>query len=117
MEERELSTEQQREKDAIVKEFLEFIDREQGEVTRDIDSVGLKSEEWYVGITGDIINRLYVDHCVIKSDPHHYKKASSADVARGVEGAFLDYGLEGGGGGDETTDTVYIYKRAKHTNP
>ena len=54
-----------------------------------------------------------------KGDWWIYRQASSSEVAREIESYFVDtLGTDGApGGGDETTDMVYAYKKAAHTNP
>ena len=75
---------------------------------------------WYVGISKDAKDRLFNDHSVReKKDNWIYRSASSSQTAREVEDYFVNtLGTDGGtGGGDETSDMVYAYKKAKHTNP
>ena len=75
---------------------------------------------WYVGISQDARDRLFRGHNVMeKGDWWIYRQASSSEVAREIESYFVDtLGTDGApGGGDETTDMVYAYKKAAHTNP
>jgi len=75
---------------------------------------------WYVGISNDARTRLFNGHRVRENgDWWIYSKASSSQVAREVEDYFVNtLGTDGGiGGGDQTSDVVYAYKKAAHTNP
>jgi hypothetical protein len=69
-------------------------------------------EDWYVGITKDIEERLFTFHNVNKdSGAWIWRRASSSDIAREIESYFLELGADGGpGGGDDDTDIVYAYK-------
>mgnify|MGYP001573675134 CR=1 FL=1 len=75
--------------------------------------------DWYVGITSDINQRLFTDHDVRENgDAWIHAPADTNNVARSVEKYFLDLGCDGGtGGGDYTSKTVYTYKKNSHTNP
>lgn len=74
--------------------------------------------EWYVGITSDPDQRLFVDHNVNKVDTWIHAPADSNDGAREVEEYFLNLGCDGGsGGGDKTSKVVYAYRKNAHTNP
>lgn len=75
---------------------------------------------WYVGISNDARYRLFNEHKVReKGDWWIYKQAASSQIAREIELFFTSIrGTDGGtGGGDETTDMVYAYKKAAHTEP
>ena len=75
---------------------------------------------WYVGIAQDAERRLFLDHKVNKNnDAWIYRKAASSYEARQVERYFIEVlGTDGGtGGGDETSNIVYAYKKKSHTNP
>lgn len=78
---------------------------------------GGKNSDWYVGIATDARQRLFVDHSVSEtSDSWIYRQATSSEVARSVEKAYLDAGCTGGpGGGDGGTDFVYAYRKTKTT--
>lgn len=80
---------------------------------------GGNNSDWYVGIATDARQRLFDDHAVSEKDGCWiYRQATSSDVARSVEKAYLDAGCDGGpGGGDDGTDYVYAYKKARDTNP
>ena len=81
---------------------------------------GGKYSDWYVGISKDARDRLFNGHGVKeKKDVWIYSKASSSQTAREIEDYFVNtLGTDGGaGGGDETSDMVYAYKKARHTNP
>jgi hypothetical protein len=73
----------------------------------------------YVGITSDVDSRLFGDHGVSKENGQWiYRTASYHTVAREIEQHFLDAGMDGGsGGGDETSKTVYAYKKTSSTTP
>ncbi|OIR02186.1 hypothetical protein GALL_158060 [mine drainage metagenome] len=73
--------------------------------------------DWYVGIATDPKQRLFNDHNVSeKNDSWIYRRATSSDVARSVEKAYLDAGCTGGpGGGDDHTDYVYAYRKTRST--
>ena len=77
-----------------------------------ISQWGSDYNDWYVGITKDIKERLFNFHNVKKeSDAWIYRTASSSEIAREIESFFLDLGADGGsGGGDDDTDIVYAYK-------
>lgn len=75
---------------------------------------------WYVGISQDARDRLFNAHNVKeKGDWWIHRQCSSAGVAREIEAYYINtLGTDGGtGGGDETADMVYAYKKAVHTNP
>lgn len=75
---------------------------------------------WYVGISKDAKDRLFNGHSVKeKGDMWIYRTASSSQVARDVEDNFVNTLNTDGetGGGDNTSDMVYAYKKAAHTNP
>ena len=75
---------------------------------------------WYVGVSKNAKNRLFDDHSVKeKKDVWIYRKADSSQTAREIEDYFVnDLKTDGGtGGGDKTSDMVYAYKKAKHTEP
>jgi len=75
---------------------------------------------WYVGISSDAKDRLFTEHRVrVKGDLWICDQASSSQEAREIEDYFVNtLGTEGAtGGGDYTTDMVYAYKKAPHTDP
>ncbi len=75
---------------------------------------------WYVGIASDARDRLFSDHRVKEhSDGWIHEPCSSSTVAREIEDYFVNkQGTDGGtGGGDASTDVVYAYKKAPHTDP
>ena len=69
-----------------------------------------KPSDWYVGIASDT-DRLFVDHNVPRENAWWiHRMCETAEIARAVEKAFLDWGCKGGGGGgDYTTKIVYAY--------
>ena len=95
-------------KDDIVKEFLDYMDKHGGEYA-----------DWYVGISKHAEQRLREEHKVGIFDPWIYAIANSSNAARDVEDFFInELETDGGtGGGDETSDGVYAYKKATHTVP
>ena len=75
---------------------------------------------WYVGISKDAKDRLFNAHNIReKKDAWIFRTAISSQIAREVEEYFVNtLGTDGGtGGGDNTSDMVYAYKKAAHTNP
>jgi hypothetical protein len=93
------------------------------QIIADIDtymrSVGGVNANWYAGIASDAETRLFNDHGVSKANGNWiWRRATSSTVARQVEKAYLDAGCDGGGGGgDYSTDCVYVYRKASGTNP
>lgn len=74
--------------------------------------------DWYVGITTDPRQRLFVDHCVRENgDAWVYRDCGTDTAARAVEDYFHCKGCDGGsGGGDRSTRFAYAYRKAQHTN-
>lgn len=74
--------------------------------------------DWYVGISKDARARLS-NHGVREGDWWIFCQATSSANARAVEKYFLEsVGTDGGpGGGDDSADQVYAYKKARHTRP
>ena len=68
--------------------------------------------EWYVGITSDIEQRLFGDHNVPRANHWFiYRRGGSDEVSREAEATMLEKGCQGGGGGgDESSVFVYAYK-------
>lgn len=100
----------------MAKSKQEIID----DIKSHIQNRGGEYSDWYVGISKDAKDRLFNNHCVKeKKDVWIYRKASSSEVAREIEGYFVNtLNTSGGtGGGDESSDKVYAYKKARHTNP
>ena len=76
-------------------------------------------DAWYVGISNDARYRLFNGHGVREEGDYWiYKQAGSSEIARDIESYFVyTRGTDGGtGGGDETADMVYAYKKSAHTN-
>jgi hypothetical protein len=73
--------------------------------------------DWYVGVTGDSDQRLFVEHNVKKKGGAWILfKASSSTIAREVEKYFIDQKTKGGtGGGNDDSDIVYAYKTRPYT--
>jgi len=80
---------------------------------------GGANNTWYAGITADIEKRLHGDHNVSKESSYWiWRRASSTGSARNIEEALLKDGFDGGsGGGDNTSDCVYCYKKSAITEP
>jgi hypothetical protein len=75
---------------------------------------------WYVGISKDPRDRLFSQHKVQEDgDWWIYRQAISGATARDVEEYFINtLKTDGGpGGGDQTADYVYAYKKSSHTDP
>lgn len=91
-------------------------------IIADIDAHLKKSaakyfSDFYVGITGDIEERLHGFHNVPKENHWFiYRNAISDDEARTVEKFYLEKGMKGGtGGGDSSTTIVYCYRISEIT--
>jgi len=85
-----------------------------------IKRCGGNYSNWYVGISKNARERLFVYHKVSeKKDAWIFRKTGSSDIARDVEDYFINtFGTDGEtGGGDDTSDMVYAYKKSAHTNP
>lgn len=96
-------------KQEIIDEFKAHIDREGGPY-----------DTWYVGISSDARERLLRGHKVReKGNWWIYEEANSNQAAREVEDYFVNtLGTDGGpGGGDETANMVYAYKKRSYTDP
>ena len=67
--------------------------------------------EFYIGITSDIENRLFVQHRVDREKQWRiYSPADTEDIAREVERHYLDLGMQGGAGGGRGDDSaIYVY--------
>lgn len=80
---------------------------------------GGKYPSWYVGISESPRDRLFNQHKVReKNGSWIFRWASSTDVARRIEGYFIDLGTDGApGGGDVEARAVYAYKKASYTDP
>ena len=84
-----------------------------------IQKQGGRPADWYVGITQDVAQRLFVNHKVPRKDHWFiHREALTSEAARAVEKAFLDWGCDGGtGGGDEDARFVYAYLKTSVTDP
>ena len=90
------------------------------DIKKHIQDGGGDYSAWYVDIDNNARDRLFNDHGVReKGDWSIYRRASSSQVTREIEIYFVNVlGTDGGaGGGDETTDMIYAYKKSAHTNP
>lgn len=80
-----------------------------------IDEYGGDYGEFYVGITNDAERRLG-EHRVDPDGIYTIGTARSSEVARSVEYHFHELGCVGsGGGGDDSSVEVYIYKITEDT--
>ncbi len=73
-----------------------------------------------MGISKDAKDRLFNGHNIRKKkDAWIFRTARSSQVTRDIEEYFVNtLGTDGGtGGGDNTSDMVYAYKKAAHNNP
>jgi hypothetical protein len=87
------------------------------EIAAHINKQGGPRSNWYVGITADIEQRLHSDHAVPKKNHwFSWREAFTADDARSIEQAFLEWGCSGGpGGGDHRSRFVYAYLKTAVT--
>ncbi len=89
------------------------------EILEHVRKEGGAFSTWYSGITSDIAKRVHGDHKVPMQN--HWlitRRAASANDARAIEEALLKLGFDGGpGGGDNTSDCVYCYKKTSITEP
>jgi len=69
------------------------------------------ASSWYAGIAADPRDRLFSDHNVNETNGQWAFDTCSTDTdARAVEAAMLKLGCKGGGGGgDHTTKSCYVY--------
>jgi len=90
------------------------------ELTQHMAMCGGDYKEWYVGVTHDARSRLFRQHNVIENkDAWIYRKTASEEDARHIEKHCIEtLGTDGGpGGGDNTANIVYAYRKSGHTNP
>lgn len=68
-------------------------------------------QDYYIGITNDVDERLFSYHQVDKeSDWWIHCKADTEEISREVEKCFLDKGMDGDtGGGNPNTPPLYVY--------
>lgn len=97
-----------KDKKEIISEFKIHIEKE-----------GSGYGSWYVGISKDARDRLNQHGVPEKNAWFIYRQAATSSVAREIEDYFVNsLGTDGGtGGGDETADMVYGYKKTVNTNP
>jgi hypothetical protein len=78
------------------------------EIKNYIDNEGLSYNGWYVGITGNIQERLFEYHKVGQND-WIYKQCLDTDAARRIEDYFVNQlNTQGDVGGGEA-DAVFVY--------
>ncbi len=94
--------------EVIVMDLLEFIQLEGG-----------SPRTWYVGITVNAQGKLFDEHQEhYQDDAWFYRTAASEIEARRVEEYFLEYGLDGGKGGEcPDARMVYAYRKSIRTAP
>jgi hypothetical protein len=84
-------------------------------VVTDIDAYmrqsGIPNNRWYVGITSDVQNRLFVYHRVSRPNGLWiYRQCPNEQSARTLEAAYHRAGCKGGaGGGSGDGSCVFIY--------
>jgi len=94
----------------LTKEMIEEGNGIIAEIKAHIKECGGSYSVWYVGITGDRNQRLFVDHNVKEKGGDWISyKASSSDLARAVEKYFIDNCKTKGGPGGGDDDSVYVY--------
>ena len=75
--------------------------------------------QFYVGVTSDVQNRLFGAHKVPRENHWWiYRYADTEQIARDVEKHYLDLGMQGdtgGGTGDGDVKCVYCYAIANYT--
>lgn len=85
------------------------------------ESVKEHYQDYYIGITSDVEERLFGAHKVPKDNYWWiYCPADTEEIAREVEKYFLDLGMSGGTGGgtgDGDVRIVYCYELGPETNP
>lgn len=74
-------------------------------------------QDYYVGITNDVDERLFGFHQVPKLGHWFiYCPADTDEIARNVEKYFLELGMDGGvGGGTAESKIVYCYEKSPKT--
>jgi hypothetical protein len=84
-----------------------------------IDEKGSAYSNWYAGITDDAKRRLFEEHGVSeKNGLWIYRSADNDTIARRIEEYLIKLGLDGDtGGGDESSNVVYAYKKTSMTEP
>lgn len=85
-----------------------------------ISEQGGRYRDWYVGVSKDAKERMFQQHKVKeRGDLWIYRQAVSSAVAREVVDHLVNMlGFDGEtGGGDETADMVYAFRKSEHTEP
>lgn len=84
-----------------------------------INNEGSSYSSWYVGISKNARDRLNQHGVPEKNAWFISRQCGSSSIAREIEDYFVNtLGTDGGpGGGDETADMVYAYKKTANTNP
>ena len=95
--------------------------RKQLDIQALIDQCGGRVEEWFVGVTDDVVRRLFGEHQVVEIpgvNSYITRRASSNEAARAVAKHFLDKGCDGNLGRINTDmDMVYAYRKKDNTRP
>lgn len=87
------------------------------EIDQYISGHGDSYSVWYAGIAKDARQRLFQDHNVDENGAWIFHAASTSRIAREVEDYLINVkGTDGGqGGGDDSTKTVYAYRKGPRT--
>ena len=82
-----------------------------------VNENGAAYSGWYAGIAADPRDRLISGHGVeIDQDAWAYDFVPTSEEARQVEVALIALGCGGrAGGGDNTTNGIYVYKKTRNT--
>ncbi len=90
------------------------------EIQRYIDGIEGLYEDWYVGITENARDALFVEHRVKKEgDLWIYRTATTSRVAHGIRDFFTaELGADGAiDAADGDPKIVYAYRKSEHTEP
>ena len=73
---------------------------------------------FYAGITSDPMQRLFDEHQLPLTQPHKIVRCENHQEARELEKQLHKSGCDGGpGGGDESSEYVYVYLMSPQTCP
>ena len=73
---------------------------------------------FYAGITSDPMQRLFDEHQLPLTQPHKVVRCENHQEARELEKQLHKSGCDGGpGGGDESSEYVYVYLMSPQTRP
>ncbi|MBD3329460.1 hypothetical protein GF357_03130, partial [Candidatus Dojkabacteria bacterium] len=76
---------------------------------------GGRYNDYYVGITDNIPERLSAHSIIAILDDYFSKDLEIEELARKVEAEFIELGCDGGDGGGKNPTIVYVYKKNSHT--